>query len=194
MGSARTPMKAGMMTADAVTNVSPTYAGQLLDPAYALRARERGAPVRGEAPGRAQRHRRRDDRPRARRRESPRTSARTISRGRPAWARAALQRDAVLEVCADAPVVSIVSRLVGPQGYRPCGAGTRRDRRVRLPAACARDRGRRTTKTPSARRGALAGARERADHLFRRLARRGLRGQATCCSCPRAASRAACRR
>ena len=35
MGSCANAMKAGMMTADAVTTVSPTYAGQLLDPAYA---------------------------------------------------------------------------------------------------------------------------------------------------------------
>ena len=114
MGSCANAMKAGMMTADAVTTVSPTYAGQLLDPAYAcglesvvrlcegkLRGVLNGIDVETI---------------------DPRTAKGIAANFGPddlagkAACKAALQRDAGLEVCADAPVVSIVSRLVGHKG------------------------------------------------------------------------------
>ena len=102
------------MTADAVTTVSPTYAGQLLDPACACGLGERGAPVRGEARGVLNGIDVETIDPRTAKGIAANFGPDDLAGKAACKGGAAAGRG--LEVCADAPVVSIVSRLVGHKG------------------------------------------------------------------------------
>ena len=126
-------MKAAMLTANAVTTVSPTYARPAPRSGLCLRPGAGGAAHRLQALRRAQRpgHGELSTRPTTA--PCPRPTTPTIWRARPC-ARAELQRQLGLAQEPDTPLTAIVSRLVGHKGMDLVCQGLERHHGHRLPA------------------------------------------------------------